>query len=131
MTLAWLEPAALGLESSTLPLSHCSPICNSKINMEKNKFVIASLFIRRRYNVYFKSKNCRASDLAHAGIQKGEWGSEPPPPPEKSQKCRVSKQYWCGSPENISQHSKLGHHRPASETSFKWRFAHGPNMARF
>ena len=28
------------------------------------------------------------------------------------------------------QHSLLGHHRPASETPFKWRFADGPLMAR-
>ena len=30
-----------------------------------------------------------------------------------------------------SQHSVNGHHRPASETPFKWRFAGGPMMARF
>ena len=30
-----------------------------------------------------------------------------------------------------SQNSMLGHHRPASETPFKWRFAGGPMMARF
>ena len=30
-----------------------------------------------------------------------------------------------------SQHSMLSHHRPASETSFKWRFAGGPMMTRF
>ena len=29
-----------------------------------------------------------------------------------------------------SQHSMLGHHRPASETPFKWRFAGLPLMAR-
>ena len=29
-----------------------------------------------------------------------------------------------------SQHSILGHRRHASETSFKWRFAGGPMMAR-
>ena len=28
------------------------------------------------------------------------------------------------------QHSMLVHHRPASETPFKWRFAGGPLMAR-
>ena len=31
----------------------------------------------------------------------------------------------------ISQHSMLGHHQPASETPFKWRFAGGPMMARY
>ena len=30
-----------------------------------------------------------------------------------------------------SQQSMLGHHRHASETPFKWRFAGGPMMARF
>ena len=29
-----------------------------------------------------------------------------------------------------SQHSMLGHHRHASETPFKWRFAGGPMMVR-
>ena len=29
-----------------------------------------------------------------------------------------------------SQHLVLGHHRPASEMPFKWRFAGGPLMAR-
>ena len=29
-----------------------------------------------------------------------------------------------------SQHLMLGHHRPASETPFKWRFAGGQIMAR-
>ena len=58
------------------------------------------------------------------------------PPPEKSQKYRVSLQYWSGSAENKklpSQHLMLGHHRPTpvSETPFKWRFTGGPMMARF
>ena len=30
-----------------------------------------------------------------------------------------------------SQHTMLGHHRPASETPFKWRFAGGPVMASY
>ena len=30
-----------------------------------------------------------------------------------------------------SQHSMLGHHRPASETPFRWRFAGGPMKAHF
>ena len=29
-----------------------------------------------------------------------------------------------------SQHSMLGHHRPASGTPFEWRFAGGPMVAR-
>ena len=54
-------------------------------------------------------------------------------PPEKSQK-------YIGFLSNIgpellkstklpSQHSMLGHHRNASETPIKWRFAGGPMMA--
>ena len=77
-----------------------------------------------------KVRTAEQVPLHMRGSRRGNGGPNPPPP-EKSQKCRVSKQYWCGSPENISQHSKFGHHRPASETPFKWRFAHGPNMARF
>ena len=30
----------------------------------------------------------------------------------------------------LMQHSMLGHHLPASETPFKWRFAGGPLMAQ-
>ena len=30
-----------------------------------------------------------------------------------------------------SQHTVSGHHRPASETPFEWRFARGPMAARF
>ena len=30
-----------------------------------------------------------------------------------------------------SQHSMFGHHRPVSETPFKWHFAGGPMMVRF
>ena len=30
-----------------------------------------------------------------------------------------------------SQHSMLGHHRPVSETPFKWCFTDGPMMTRF
>ena len=53
-----------------------------------------------------------------------------PPIPEKSQKYRVSSEYWSGSPEKSqSQHSMLGNHRHASETPFKWRSAGGPMMA--
>ena len=30
-----------------------------------------------------------------------------------------------------SQHSMLGHHRPATEAPFEWRFAGGPMIALF
>ena len=46
-------------------------------------------------------------------------------PPKKSQKYRVSQQYWSGSPKN----SKLGHHQHTSETPLKWRFAGVPMMS--
>ena len=36
----------------------------------------------------------------------------------------------CKTTELKSQHSVLRHHRPASETPFKWRFAGGSMMAR-
>ena len=60
-------------------------------------------------------------------------GQAPPPPNEKSQKYRVSQQYWSGCLKNTklqSKHSMVGKHRPASETPFKWRFAGRPMMAR-
>ena len=58
-------------------------------------------------------------------------------PPGKLQKYRVSLNFLSNTgpdPLKITklpiQHSILGHHRPASETPFKWRFAGGPLMAR-
>ena len=60
------------------------------------------------------------------------------PSPDKSQKYRVILQYWSGSPEkntkHPSQHSMLGHHRPASEANliaFRWRVDGGPFIAVF
>ena len=54
-------------------------------------------------------------------------------PPEKSQNIWVLSNTG-PDPRTItklpSQHSMLGHHRHASETPFKWRFAGGPMMAR-
>ena len=42
--------------------------------------------------------------------------------PERSKICRLSYQYWSGSPKKIRklpiQHSMLEYHRPASETTF-------------
>ena len=78
--------------------------------------------------VPFKLRNSKLN----ARIQRGEEG--PDPPPDRTQKYRVSYQYWSGSPEILknpklpSQHKMLGHHRYAS---FKWRFADGPMMVRF
>ena len=65
----------------------------------------------------------------HLRIQRGDRGSGPPwkitnigflrntgPDPLKITKLQI-------------KHSMLGHHRPASETPFKWCFASGPLMA--
>ena len=57
---------------------------------------------------------------------RGGGGDRGSGPPEKSQKYRVLSNTGL-DPLKItnlrSQHSMLGHHRPASETSFKWRFS--------
>ena len=60
-------------------------------------------------------------------------GVPDPPPPGKSQSYRAPLANC--HPKKIkklpSQHSMLGHHRPASETPFKWVFAVRPLMAHF
>ena len=66
-------------------------------------------------------------------------GTGGPYPPEKSQKYRFSKQYWSGSPENHRATkpainvgpSSACHHRPVSETPFKWCFIGGLMIAHF
>ena len=59
----------------------------------------------------------------------GGGGGRGPNPPEKSQKYGVLSNTG-PDPLKISklpsQHSILGHHRPASKTPFKWHFAGGP-----
>ena len=58
----------------------------------------------------------------------GGGGAGGPDLPEKSQYIGFR-----SSPKMTklpSQHSMSGHHRHASETPFKWRFAGGPMMAR-
>ena len=75
-------------------------------------------------------------------IQRGDRGSGPPPPPETYKNIGFLSNIG-PDPLKItklpSQHSMLGHHRPASETPFKWpasetpfkwRFAGGTMMAR-
>ena len=63
----------------------------------------------------------------------GAWG--PDPRPEKSQKIGFLNNIGPDPLKNhkatkkASHHSMLGHHRPASEKSFKWHFAGGPMMA--
>ena len=74
--------------------------------------------------------------VAHARIQSGDRGSGPPPP-LKNHKNKGFLSNTGPDPLKIeklpSQHSMLGHHRPApiSETPFKWRFAGGRMVARF
>ena len=69
----------------------------------------------------------------HARIQRGAWC--PAILPLKNQKNIGFLSKTGLDPLKITkppiQHSMLGHHRPTSETPFKWRFAGGPMMARF
>ena len=69
-----------------------------------------------------------------ADPEEGTGGPDPPPPPEKLQNIG-SLRITGPDPLKItnlpSQHSMLGHHRHASETPFKWRFAGRPMMTRF
>ena len=80
-----------------------------KPNAKQNRFQIVticftfffSIFLRR-YVTYVPAgfgKVLLALILGcHGRIQSGDRGSRPPPP-EKSQKIRISKQYWSRSPE--------------------------------
>ena len=104
-----------------------------KPNAKHNRFQIVTIFFTFFFSIFLRhSRRFWQSTLAlilgcHGRIQRGNRGSEPPPPPFKNHKNRVSKQYWSRSPENHklpSQHSMLGHYRPASET----RFAGGLKM---
>ena len=72
------------------------------------------------------------STSSHARIQRG--GGRSPDPPENPKAIGYHSNAGLDSlmiTKLPSQHSMLGHHRPASETPFKWRFAGGPMMARF
>ena len=70
-----------------------------------------------------------------ADPERGAGGPEPPSPALKNHK-NIGFLSSTG-PDTLkitnlpSQHSMLGHHRPASETPFKLRFAGRPLMARF
>ena len=73
-------------------------------------------------------------ESAWADPEGGGKGGPDPLPPEKSQKIQGFLAILIPDLLKItklpSQHLMLGHHRPASETPFKWRFAGGPIMAR-
>ena len=62
---------------------------------------------------------------------RGSRGDYPPPQPLKITKLLGDLTIMVRIPRKPSQYSMLGHHRPASETPFKWRFAGGSIMARF
>ena len=81
-----------------------------KPNAKQNRFQTVTIFLKtfffsiflRHYVTYVPAgfgKVLLALILGcHGRIERGDRGSGPPPPPEKSQKIRVSKQYWSGSP---------------------------------
>ena len=67
----------------------------------------------------------------HARIQRGAGG----PDPLTNHKYLVNKQYWSGSPDRLQRYQAsiqswaiIG---PPAKRHFEWRFAGGPNMARF
>ena len=58
---------------------------------------------------------------ACADPEGGGWtGGQDPPPPEKAQKCRVSSQYWSGSPASSARQQN------AISMTFRWRADDGP-----
>ena len=62
------------------------------------------------------------------------YGPDPPPPwkitiMQGFLHVAILVRIPCKTTKLPSQHSMLGHHRPSSETPFKWRFAGGPMMA--
>ena len=68
------------------------------------------------------------------GSRRWTGGPIPPSPSEKSQIIGFLSNTGPDSlkiTKLLSQHSILGHHRPASETPYKWRFVGGTMMARF
>ena len=64
----------------------------------------------------------------HVRIQRGGQGVRTPLKNHKD--IAILVRIPCKTTKLPSQHSMLGHQRPASETPFKWRFAGGPMMAR-
>ena len=74
--------------------------------------------------------SCLLSCETHARIQRGGQGIQTPPPLKKYKNIGFLAML-VRIPRLPSQYSMLGHHWPASETPFKWRFAGGLMMPRF
>ena len=80
--------------------------------------------------------NIKKYHCHHVQIQRGGGGGVWIPPPLKNHK---NIGFLCNTAPNPlknhkatkipRKHSMLGHHRPASETPLKWRFAGGPMIA--
>ena len=90
------------------------------------------IFIKLSSNVHHSKWMCKTHDSNHVRIQRGGQGVRTPLENYKNigflsntgpDPLRITKL--------PSQYSMLGHHRPASEMPFKWRFAGGPFMAKF
>ena len=78
-------------------------------NAKQNRFQIVTIFFTFFFSIFLRQYvTCVPAGFGkvllalilgcHGRIQRGAGG--PDPPPEKSQKFRVSKQYWSRSPEN-------------------------------
>ena len=80
----------------------------------------------------FRSGNSKISLVFHVGIQRGGGTGGPDPPPLKNHKNIGFLGPWKIT-KLPSQHSMLGHHRPASETpmAFHWRADDGLLLVLF
>ena len=123
------------LSSRLHKLNIDDPAVQSEIVTPENDIIIhriiAENLVSRKYGPVHEMP---VSSIRHGRIQKcvcGGGGAGGPDPCWKITKIRVSQQYRSRTPKKTSQHSMLGHHRPASETPFKWRSAGGQMMARF
>ena len=68
--------------------------------------------------------------LSSCADPEGGTGGLDPPPPEKSQKYRVSKQYWPWSPNKSQSYQASIQFWANMRAPFKWRFGGRPMMAR-
>ena len=65
---------------------------------------------------------------------RGGLGGSDPPPPERSQKYRISKQEWTGSPEILKilkATTPAFNVVPSSARHFRWRADDGPLLVIF